>query len=301
MKRILTALSLAITVTGPAGAQSGAASDLHNPNISIEYKEPKYLHIYQRVKARKVLEELDQLLSPLKLDRPLKLSIDQDGYVCSGDAGNSYYDPDECIVHLCYNWMAMLENEVSIRHYDDPSRFGPRTPGLMPGFTRGEVIVGGFVSVALHEIGHAIRHNLDIPRLGREEDAADQMAGFIMLQFGSRVAIPAIKGTINVWHHLQATNFKTSRGVFTVGEQENEHSVSIQRAYNFLCLAYGSPLRADFKELADRWLPERRKENCELEYLTVKRAFDKTIMPKVDQGLLKKVQAMQIFRPEDLN
>jgi hypothetical protein len=70
MKRILTTLAMAVAVAGPAGAQSPAASELHNPNISIEYKEPKYLHIYQRVKARKVLEELDQLLSPLKLDHP---------------------------------------------------------------------------------------------------------------------------------------------------------------------------------------------------------------------------------------
>jgi hypothetical protein len=69
---------MAIAVAGPVSAQSPAASDLDNPNISIEYKEPKYLHIYQRVKARRVLEELDQLLSPLKLDHPLKLSIDQD-------------------------------------------------------------------------------------------------------------------------------------------------------------------------------------------------------------------------------
>ena len=53
------------------------------------------------------------------------------------------------------------------------------------------------VGVALHEIGHAIRRNLDIPRLGREEYTADQMAGFIMRQFGSKVAIPASKGAIN--------------------------------------------------------------------------------------------------------
>jgi hypothetical protein len=300
MKRILTALAIAVAVAGPAGAQSPAASELHNPNISIEYKEPKYLHIYQRVKARKVLEELDQLLSPLKLDHPLKLSIDQDGYVCSGDAGNSYYEPSDHTVHICYNWITMLENEVAVRHYDEPGQFGPQTPGLMPGFTRGEVIVGGFVGVALHEIGHAIRHNLDIPRLGREEDAADQMAGFIMLQFGSNVAVPAIKGFINVWHHLQAVDLRSTGGAITAGDQENEHSMSLQRVYNFLCLAYGSPLRADFKDLADKWLPEKRKDNCEIEYNTVKRAFDKTIMPKVDPVLLKKVQAMQIFRPDDL-
>jgi Putative metallopeptidase len=301
MKRILRGLVVivAVVVVHPAGAQSPASTDLHNPKISIEYKEPKYLGIYQRVKARKILEGLDQLLSPLRLEHPLKLSIDQEGDICGGDYPNAYYSPDEHTVHICYNWFAMLEDEASVRRYNESEHFSVRTPGLMPGFTRGEVIVGGTVGVALHEIGHAIRHNLDIPRLGREEDTADQMAGFIMLQFGSEVAIPAIKGTINVWHHLQAVRLQRSGGIITVREQQDQHSVGLQRAYNFLCLAYGSPLRAAFEELAANWLPEARKGNCEYEYNTVKRAFDKTIMPRVDQALLKKVQAMQIFKPED--
>jgi hypothetical protein len=92
---------------------------------------------------------------------------------------------------------------------------------------------------------------------------------------------------------------RASGGAFTIDEQEDAHSVSIQRAYNFLCLAYGSPLRADFKELADQWLPERRKNNCDFEYLTVKRAFDLTLKPRLDPVLLEKVKAMRIFQPED--
>ena len=202
-------------------------------------------------------------------------------------------------MHICYSWFALLEEEVSVRHYDKPEEFGLRTPGLMPGFTRAEVIIGGTVSIALHEIGHAIRHNLNIIRLGREEDTADQMAGFIMLQFGPEVALLTIKGTINAWHHLQAAKLQRV-GSVTAGEQEDEHSLSIQRAYNYLCLAYGSPLKDAFKQLAETWLPRNRKDNCEFEYLTVKRAFDATIGPRLDPVLLKKVQAMQIIYPDDL-
>ena len=72
--------------------------------------------------------------------------------------------------------------------------------------------------------------------------------------------------------------------MITAEDQENEHSMSLQRVFNFLCLAYGSPLRADFKDLADKWLPDARKDNCEIEYSTVKRAFDKTIMRGVEES-----------------
>jgi hypothetical protein len=297
MKRIVDALVLtaAVLIAPPAMAQP---VQLHNPKISVEYQEPRYLQIYQRLKARKVLERLDQLLSPLKLDHPLKLSIDEGGEICQ-QGPNSYYDPNTYVVHICYSWFALLEDEASVRHYDNPEDFGPQTPGLMPGFTRAEVIVGGTVSVALHEIGHAVRHNLGIVRLGREEDTADQMASFIMLQFGSEVALLTTKGTINTWHHMQAARLQRAGG-YTDREQENEHSMGIQRAYNYLCLAYGSPLKDSFKELADTWLPANRKGNCENEYLTVKRAFDATIKPRIDMELLKQVRAMQVIFPDDL-
>jgi hypothetical protein len=220
--------------------------------------------------------------------------------ICRGDDANSYYDPSKYTVHICYNWFYMLENEAAVRRYDDPKQFTIATPGLMPGFTRSEVIVGGTISIILHELGHAILHNLDLPRLGREEDAADQIAGFIMLQFGEGVALPAIKGTINVWHHLQAENLLASRGSITSHEQADVHSISLQRAQNFLCLAFGSPHSAAFKALAEQWLPEDRRANCEHEYNTVARAFDVTLKPRIDPVRMEQVRKMKILNPDDL-
>ena len=310
MKRVLAAIALAVAIPGPiihptaSEAQQPAAAPQPAKNFSVEYREPRYLGIYQRVKARKILEELAEFLSPLQLDHDLKLQIDDDDHgssasICRESDSNSYYDPSKYIVHICYNWFEMLEKGASVRRYEDPRRFTVSTPGLMPGFTRAEVIVGGTVSLILHELGHAIRHNLDLPRLGREEDTADQIAGFLMLQFGQEVAIPMIKGTINVWHHLQAERLLASGGI-TAADQAGVHSIDLQRGLNYLCLAFGSPHSAAFKALADRWLPDDRKDNCEHEYNTVKLAFDLTIMPKVDPVKLEKVKAMKILRPEDL-
>ena len=46
-------------------------------------------------------------------------------------------------------------------------------------------------------------------------------------------------------------------------------------------------------------LPETRRAKCEREYKAVKKAFEKTILPHVDQGLVKKVQATEWLRPDD--
>ncbi len=88
----------------------------------------------------------------------------------------------ERTIKICYEWMDETETRA-------PQKVSPE------GFTRQEAIVGGFVGVLLHEVGHAVNDLLNLPVLGREEDSADQIAGFIMLQFGKDVARIAIKGT----------------------------------------------------------------------------------------------------------
>jgi len=322
MKCFLSAIAVGLLITVGAMPHVRAANAQASPtgqpqagkSFSIEYREPRYLGIYQRVKTRKVLEEFAEFISPLRLDHELKLQFDDDDAgssdadICSDASPNSYYDPEKFLVHICYNWLAMLENEASVQFYKDAKDFvywsprvaggqtNPPTPGLMPGFTRGEVIVGGTISNVLHEMGHAIRANLDLPRLGREEDTADQIAGFLMLQFGKDVALPTVKGTINAWHHLNAVR----KGKVSIAYEADVHSLSLQRGLNFLCLAYGSPHSADFKGLADRWLSDERKENCTSEYATVRRAFNMTIMPHVDSTKLEKVRTMRILNPEDL-
>jgi hypothetical protein len=200
-------------------------------------------------------------------------------------------------ISLCYELLDLIENEAAVPQaqlpppLDDP-RQHPNL-GLMPGVTSAEVIIGGITQVALHETGHAVFDIQGIPRLGREEDAADEISGLVMLQFGKSVARTLIKGTINVWHHMQARygfNERASLG--------DVHSISIERAVNYLCLAYGQD-PASFEDLAKQWLTNQRKANCKYEYDQAFLAFKKTVLPFVDMDQLKKVQAMPILQPDD--
>ena len=47
----------------------------------------------------------------------------------------------------------------------------------------------------LHETGHAVFNMLQIPVLGREEDAADQFAAYLMLRLGKDEARRMILGS----------------------------------------------------------------------------------------------------------
>ena len=197
-----------------APAQSQTATAVGNERILIEYMEPRhpifayytdaddpaqaeevqtniktykrYMAIMERLKARQVMEEFSQFLAPLKLPITLRLRTMQCGEV------NAFYDPADSSINLCYEFVADIEDRA-------PRATTPE------GITRDEVIVGQIVGTLLHEGGHAISNLLRLPVLGREEDTADQIAAFVMLQFGRDIARTLIKGETFGWNQRQRT------------------------------------------------------------------------------------------------
>ena len=302
MRRIVSAAALVLLVGGATLAAKPAAAqippELKNENIDFAYHEPqseKYRPIYERLKERKILEQLAAFLSPLRLQGALMLSLEEGGPVCR--SANSYYS--RSTLHLCYSWFYMLENEASVEFKREPNEpFTAATPGLIPGFTRADVIIGGTIGVILHELGHALFDIQDIPLLGREEDAADQINALIMMQFGPKIAQVAIKGEFNVSHHFHAERMRKQRGQIDFRQEADSHGVDIQRAWNVLCIAYGKDPQT-FAQLAEQLLPRARRQYCADEYKQVAFAFRKTILPDIDPAMMEQVLKMEILKPED--
>ena len=241
-ERRVGALSVAVLLVAALlapPAHSETAPLVRNERIIIEYLEPRhplfayytdpddpaqakdhetnvktyqrYTAIMERLKARRVMEEFSQFLAPLKLPITLRLRTQQCGEV------NAFYDPADSSISLCYEFVADIEDRA-------PRATTPE------GITREEVIIGQIVGTLLHEGGHAVSNLLRLPVLGREEDTADQIAAFIMLQFGREVARTLIKGETYGWNQRQRTQSRFW----------GPHSTALQRQHTFLCLAYGS-------------------------------------------------------------
>ena len=147
----------------------------------------------------------------------------------------------EWAINLCYEYYENLEAIA-------PQGTSPQ------GYTRDEVIVGGFIDAIFHELGHALFDILNIPVFGREEDAADQLSAFLMLQFGKDVARITIRGA--------AYTYLASKNPRTRTEFADEHGAPAQRFFNYICLAYGGEPDT-FREYVDRGvLPKARAEQC---------------------------------------
>ena len=263
--------------------------------VRIQYdppKNPEHQMLYERLKENQVLETIQRILSPLRLPKPglLIKTMGCDGII------NSWYNNDDPgdpgpTVHMCYE---LLQNIIKISNTDN----------VRPNVTRHDAIVGQFMFWTLHETGHAVFDIFQMPLLGREEDAADLFAAYIMLEFGRDQARRWVEGAAYTSDEFMA-DVPWGKNYASV------HGLPQQRFYNLICLAYGAdPVTfADVTEnmtnmmtqkgvmptMQQGVLPKKRAENCEYEFQTVDHAFKTLVRPHVDLELRMKVLDMSWF------
>jgi len=99
--------ALALTVAGmiliTAVAMPAFAASKTN-RVSVRYvppKNPAHQEIYTDLKQRGALEKLQKLLSPVRLPRKLRISLDE----CAGEADAFYEDAG---ITICYEFIAEL-------------------------------------------------------------------------------------------------------------------------------------------------------------------------------------------------
>jgi hypothetical protein len=273
------ALTLAVAAVSSAAAQNWESLPV-NPRVSIAYIPPaseRFESVYETLKGRRVLEELQRFLAPLHLPYPLLLQTRECGFV------NAFYSPGNRSLTICNELIAEIIDSA------------PETVSEDGFVTHEAAIVGNLVGVVLHEGGHMMFDMLQVPVFGREEDAADQTASFLALQFNKDVARTIIKGFAYFW-----AREKDPAGSSPMAVWSDEHGTASQRMYNALCLAYGGDPQT-FQEFVDRgWLPKKRAEHCGEEFVQLKRAFATTILPFVDRDLMVQVQKAQWLTPAEL-
>ena len=82
MKFSAAGLALILLNLSPASAAAQGVPVAQNPQVEIAYRPPQkreYQPMYNRLKDRRVLEELRQFLTPLRLPKKLTIQVDQCG------------------------------------------------------------------------------------------------------------------------------------------------------------------------------------------------------------------------------
>jgi hypothetical protein len=287
MKRIGTAAILTLVIGWlcvPSAATAQGSSGLRNPNVLFEYYEPRnqaFLQQSKRLENRRVLENLSEFLAPVKWPTKLRLMM-KECPAAGIPSPQVFYTKTDRSLTICYQWFGPLQT------------IAKRTPSAFA--SPQEIVVGGLVGMVLHAAARATIDILNVPVLGSEVDAADQIAAFTALRFGDQAARAVIKGTYRVWKHYD-DEFITSRRPYDFASSSG---IPRQRMYTTLCIAYGGApkLFQNFVDSGD--LLSGRVENCEAEFRQAGEAFHKTIVKKVDEGLMKKVLSLTWLSADDL-
>ena len=266
LEGVLVAFLFALVVAASAaGAQPARAK-----RLLIDYvlpTNPEHKPLYDLLREQRALERVQALLAPIRWPRTLRLELKG----CDGES-NAWYE--DGLVTVCYEYLDDMWRSAN----------SSKRPAAI---SREDAFIGPFVDVFLHEAGHAMFDLLKIPILGREEDAADQVAAYVVLQLPKEQKRRLILG--NAYAYAGELKVRSARDLsrrrFDAGRHvtfADEHGTPAQRFYNLLCIAYGSDTQLFFDIVEKGYLPKERAEGCPEEYRQIEFAYRKLIGPHID-------------------
>jgi Putative metallopeptidase len=229
--------------------------------VSIAYVPPTtstFQKLYDLLRDRRALETIQEILSPLRLLEQLTIKTTECGAV------NSWYRRENYkpTVTICYELLKHILDSVP-------------TETTSAGVAPADAAVGQFFFATLHEVGHATFDMLNVPIFGHPEDAADNFATYVMLQFGRGQARRLIGGAAWAWRAYLGDYTRNPVVRMRVADFASDHGLPQERFYNLLCLAFGAN-RVEFTDV-ESYLPSTRLPHCSFEYQTMARAFRKEI------------------------
>jgi len=176
---------------------------------------------------------------------------------CDGQV-NAFYSPSKHAIAICYELIDALHQAYAVQYQSDKSEEQQLA-----------ITANAIAFVLLHEVGHAFLGENKIAILGKEEDAVDDISAVLF--------VTAKKPEVPVHGTLAMVAFQPTSRVFS-----DEHSFSLQRYFNTLCLIYGSNPKA-YADIvgpeSEGKLPEPRAVRCPNEWTTKLAALKGIVAP----------------------
>lgn len=190
------------------------------------------------------LEELFNLPLPIKI------------VFASGIPGPQYF---QGVINMPYEFLFQNHQVLAAAQYYDTDEEVAETLLNLTEF------------VLYHEVGHALCDVLDIPVLGREEDAVDGFAAVLSTIWDlDEVALSAADV-------MDASSSLAAGTVITEAQFWDTHSLDEQRMFNIFCLIYGSDPKEHSTLLYDVGMPAEQSARCQYDYSKVYRNWGRVL------------------------
>lgn len=182
----------------------------------------------------------------VKVDREVPIIARSCGTV------NAFYNPNTREVILCYELMV----DSQMKRQREGINGGPLL----------QSIYAEAAFVLLHEVGHHLIHEYSLPVLGKEEDAADKIAAYILLASGGEAVLK--RG--------MRSFITPPRGLFSLAtssepDYSSVHGLPQQRLANIVCWGMGKSPAMFSDQIEVAKLSRSRLQGCTREYEMMKR------------------------------
>ncbi|HEY0658684.1 MAG TPA: DUF4344 domain-containing metallopeptidase, partial [Pyrinomonadaceae bacterium] len=202
---------------------------------------PRYLEIDRQVKAEKLLEK-----AAVKLNQALILPTDL--YLRTKDCGevNALYNSNDQSVTVCYELMEHFYKVFKSAGASEEKAY--------------DKMFAAVQFVFLHEIGHALIDQYNLPITANEEDAADRCSSYINIEELGDEGVRSVLAAADAFALESKDRSPDERNM------ADEHLLQEQRFYNSLCMIYGSNPTKYSNIVTDGYLPKDRAVRCPVEY-----------------------------------
>src|SRR5262249_49297337 len=183
---------------------------------------------------------------------------------------NAYFFREKEIptIRICYEYLKAVQDKLPKETTKE---------GIEPQ----DALIGQLVFALLHEFGHAAFDIYNVPVFGRQEDAADEFATFVMLQFGGEKAHRLIRGAAYSYAGFIKALKEDPKVTLPLASFSSDHGSPEERFYNLACIAYGYDPQIFHRVIEYDLLPEARAKVCKYEYSNLRYAFRTLITPHI--------------------
>lgn len=176
---------------------------------------------------------------------------------------NAFWSPSDKTITICYEDTSNSERIFTELQEPDPAASA----------------INAEWATFYHEVGHMAITIYDLPITGREEDVADQLAAYVLLQPDESGApdadsVQAVKDFAKVFEVSGDEDGPLGEGDFA-----DEHTLNEARNYNLLCWIYGSNPDANADLVSAGELPDSRASGCQAEWQQLDNAWATLLDP----------------------
>ncbi|CAN3130284.1 DUF4344 domain-containing protein [Mycobacterium sp. smrl_JER01] len=179
------------------------------------------------------------------------------------DESNAYWNRTDQQMELCYEFVDDLQSLFGAAGEPDPLAMA----------------MDATYATFFHEMGHMVIDIYDLPITGREEDVADQVAAFMLLQPGEDEqldgeSVDVMLAMAELFELFAAEDGEPDESAFA-----DEHSPDKVRVYNLLCWTFGADPDGNSGIVDNGLLPEERAVQCEDEFEQINRSWITLLAP----------------------